>query len=205
MSLSMRKKALLDCGCGCGGVCDESCCRGVHVAEDFAWVWDEVGPGELACPVLTIQQPPDAVDFILYNTGTLPAELQALYPDVCYTYEGLVEIFDTNVIEGYVAGFFIFCTPDGVVHGYVEVEPSYLPGISPGTLYEFPAGIECPDCTGDPPGTAKEIRIWIDIPAHCPECDFALYTTVDGIPVGPCDPDDLFSMRFYFKGTVYCR
>ena len=203
-SLMSKKKALLDCNCGCYN-CDSTCCAGVTEAEDFVWVWDEVGEGELGCPEITIQQPPDAVDFLLLNTTTLPAELQALFPDVCHIYEGSVDINDTFVIEGYVAGFYIFCTSDGAVHGYVEVDLAYLPGITPLTWYEMPAGIECPDCTGQPPGTELEVRVWIDIPAHCPECNFySDYVIVDDIPVGPCVPDNLYSIRFYFRGVMVC-
>lgn len=210
---SNQYQALIDCGCDCG-VCDSTCCPGAEPPDTSpgVFLYDEYGQGSLGCPELNIVTDPGVfvVEPLSIDPGgltqnPLPAELAAIYPNICYLYRSSIRsLADTYAIQSYVADVLIFCTPDGAMHAYTSYSPSYLPGIPSDTWVESEAGIECPDCGVCNRGTDQVARIWVDIYANCPLCDIDDFLVIDNIQVGPCIEDNLFSIRFYWTGYFKC-
>jgi hypothetical protein len=215
-SVFTKKKALLDCGCGCLN-CDATCCPGTELpdATPGIYLFDEWVEGSLGCPFPTFNElgtPTTVVAPLSIDNGNLtdphlllPFELQDLYPRICYLYRSTIHsIYDDYAVEAYDVDILFFCTPDGALHGYTLYSIP-IDGVPALTWVESEAGIECPECFEGDTGVEKDSRLWVDVYMHCPECNFSLFVVIDDIQVGPCVPDTLYSIRVYWSGRLKCR
>lgn len=211
-----KKQALLNCGCGCGTPCDQTCCPNTAPpnTDPGVFLYDEWEAGSLGCPVPSFNElgtPTTVVAPLSIDNGNptdphllLPFELQELYPKICYLYRSTIHsIYDDYVLEAYDVDILLFCTPDGGIHGYTLYSIP-IDGIPALTWVESEAGIECPTCDPGDAGVDKVARLWVDVYMHCPECNISLFVVVDDIQVGPCDPDTLYSIRVYWSGLLQC-
>jgi hypothetical protein len=203
--MSMQKKrALLECGCGCG-VCQEHCCRDFNL-EDTTLQNTGLGPGSLGCPDQPLCRTVEC-----YNGWTLdvvdasdPEILEIMGVNVCAGFR-TTGTFETNGLLGtFEWEVVVACVGNGQsFKAFIRYIQSPNPLLIPtGVWIETLAGWECPDCDAVGAGNAATAYLWFDVFVDCSVCNSADF--VYGPPDG-CSPDSMWSIRYYFSGQGVCE
>jgi len=112
-----------------------------------------------------------------------------------YEIEGLIGLFEYEVV--------IACVGNGTSYrAFIRYAISANTALIPEDVWiETTAGWECPDCATIGSGNPATAYLWYDVFVDCTVCSVADYDY--GPPEG-CDPDSIYSVRYYFSGDGTC-
>ena len=201
---SNQMQALLECGCGCGNVCDIPCCPGFNV-EDATLDNTGYEPGGLGCPDITAcldvscdngmrmnVTSPDTPEYVeLFEGHTICAIFASVGT---HSIPGLVGFFEVEAVVACIDG-------GGTYKGFVRYSLSPTLSIPTGVWIETTAGWTCPDCDALGSGAAAYATLYWDAFVDCSVCSGVDY---DYGPPESCIPDTIWSIRYHFRGYGTC-
>lgn len=213
MSLATKKKALLDCGCGCGGRCIIPCCPD-FVLEDAQlenWGFE---PGSLGCPDIGegCVGGDCTAPYVWRMTVGSPSVWGELFEgdDICviwasegyFNVGGLIGTIEFEVVVGCL-------NSGGEFRAFIRYVNYPLAPFPLDTWIEVEAGWDCPDCSDPglyPDGTYA--YLWFEVFFDCTVCRAADYdydTESCVSSTSESGPGTIFSIRYNFRGFGYCE